>query len=131
MATSMTDSFNATTREYRVLQKQFGKLVKAISNPVPLAADLFSADLISEQTKMEVVNECCNIFVRNFRLINELMIAITLIPANFLKIVSVFQKYPPFLSHIAEEMKREYGENTIKYIKIYLANMVLANMVHF
>ena len=131
MATSTTDSFNATTREYRVLQKQFGKLVKAISNPVPLAADLFSADLISKQTKMEVVNECCNIFVRNFRLINELMIAITLIPANLLKIVSVFQKYPPFLSHIAEEMKREYGENTIKYIKIYLANMVLANMVHF
>ena len=48
MATSDTDSFIPSTKEYQVLQKYFGSLVCAISDPVIVAADLYSDNLISQ-----------------------------------------------------------------------------------
>ena len=46
-----TDSFTSPSKEYEVFQKYFGKLIRGIPDPVRLAADLYSANLISESTK--------------------------------------------------------------------------------
>ena len=119
MDTSNTDSFNPPTREYLVLKKFFGSLLRNISDPLLLAADLFSAELISESAKMKAT-EYHDRFIRNYHLLDELMIAVTLTRADskFLKIISVLQNHPPLLSDIAEEMKREYGKNTQQHYNI-------------
>lgn len=109
MATSDTDNCVASTKEYEVLRKYFGKLTRVITDPVRLAADMFAADLISESTRIKANNETSSQEARNHDILNELMIAVVVEPTNFMKIISVLQGYRPFLCVIAEEMMTDYG----------------------
>ena len=104
-----TDSFISHTKEYQVFQKYFGKLLRAISDPVRLAADLYSANLISESTRRTISEENNSRDIRKSLLLDELTKAVDLDPTNLKKIISVLECYPPFLSAIAEEMKAESG----------------------
>lgn len=119
MATSNSDSFIPSTKEYQVLQKYFGRLTHAIASPITLAADLYSAGLISESTRMKVNSDNILTVIRNYHLLDELNISVALDPNNLMKIISVLQCYPPLVSAIAEEMKTEYGKNfTMWYAKL-------------
>ena len=109
MATSDADSFIPSTKEYQVLQKYFGSLVRAISDPVIVAADLYSANLISESTKTKANEVTRSRETRNYDLLDELMSLVALDSANFMKILPILQRHPPLLSFLAEEMKTDYG----------------------
>ena len=109
MATSNTDSYIPSTKQYQVLQKYFGPLVHTISDPVTLAADLFSAGLISESTRTSVNTESSTRQDRNNCILDELMSVVALDPDNLLKIISELEHHPPNLSSIAKKMKIENG----------------------
>ena len=104
MAASNTDS---STKEYQVLQKYYSKLLRTITDPVRIAGDLFSAKLISEETRIKANNESSNLDTRNSHLLDGLTRAVDLDPTNLTKIISVLERHPPLLSVIAEEMKTE------------------------
>ena len=113
MATSNADSFIPSTKEYQVLQKYFGSLVRAISDPVIVAADLFSANLISEATKTKANVVTSARETKSYDLLDELMTAVALDSANFMKILPILQRHPPLLSFLAEEMKTDFGNKPI------------------
>ena len=113
MAATSTDSFIPTTKEYKVLQKYFGRLTRVITSPLTLAADLFSAELISEWTLIKATSENSSRIVKSHCLVDELLSGVALDPTNFMKIISVLQRHPPLLSAIAEEMKIDCGNGTI------------------
>ena len=110
MATSKSDSFKPPTKEYKLLQKYFGILLHTITDPVTLAADLYAADLISESTRMKATTESNNRSIRNYYLLDELLIAVANDCTKFVNIISVLKSYRPLLSAIAEEMKTECGK---------------------
>ena len=104
-------SFMSSTKEYRVLQKHFGSLLRTITDPMTLSAELYSAGLISESARMKATTESKkNRTTRSYYLLDELMIVVAKDSTNLMKIISVLQCYPPLLSAIAEEMKRECGK---------------------
>ena len=113
MATSNTNSFIPSTKEYQVLQKYFGSLVRAISDPVIVAADLYSANLISEPTKTKANEETSSRETRSYDLLDELMSVVALDSTKFMKVLSVLQCHPPLLSFLAEEMKTDFGNEAI------------------
>ena len=112
MATSNTDSYIPSTKEYQVLQKYFGKLTYAITDPVRLAADMFADNLISDSTRIKANNETSSQEARNHHIVNDLLIAVVIDPANFIKIISVLQRHRPFLCAIAEKMITDYNSKT-------------------
>ena len=103
-------SFIPPTKEYKVLQKHFGSLLHSITDPITLAAKLYSTDLISESTRMKATTENNNRTTRSYYLLDELMAVVAKDCTNLMKIITVLQCYPPLLSAIAEEMKRECGK---------------------
>ena len=109
MATSNTDSYIPSTKQYQVLQKYFGPLVHTITDPVILAADLFSADLISESTRIRANTETSSRERRNCYILDELMSGVALDSSILTKIISVLEHHPPYLSSIAKKMKIENG----------------------
>ena len=113
MATSNTNSFLPSTKEYQVLKKFFGSLVRAISDPVIVAADLYSANLISEQLKTKANKETSSRETRSYDLLDELMSVVALDSTKFMEVLSVLQCHPPLLSFLAEEMKTDFGNKTI------------------
>ena len=113
MATSNTNSFIPSTKEYQVLQKYFGSLIHAISDSVIVAADLYSANLISESTKAKANVETSRRETRNYDLLDELMTVVALDSAKFMKILPILQRHPPLLSFLAEEMKTDFGNEAI------------------
>ena len=104
-----TNNANSSTKEYQVLQKYYSKLIRTIADPVRIAADLFSANLISEETRIKANNENSNLDTRNSYLLDGLTRAVAIDPTNLTKIISVLECHPPLLSLIAEEMKTECG----------------------
>ena len=102
-----TDSFIPPSKEYQVLQRYFSDLTRSITSPVTLAAALFSAELISEPTRIKATSENCNHELKAHYLVGELMVALD--HAKFMKILSVLECHPPLLRDIAEKMKRDYG----------------------
>ena len=113
MAATSTDSFIPTTKEYKVLQKHFSRLTSVITSPLTLAADLFSAELISEWTLRKATSENSSRIVKSYHLLDELLSGVALDPTTLVKIISVLQCHPPLLSAIAEEMKIDCGNGTI------------------
>ena len=113
MAASNADSFIPSTKEYQVLQKYFGNLVRAISDPVIVAADMYSAGLISESTKTKANEETSSQERRSYHLLDELMSIVALDSTKFMKVLSVLQCHPPLLSFLAEEMKTDFGNKSI------------------
>ena len=107
------DSFIPPTKEYKVLQKYFGKLSRVITSPLTLAADLFSADLISEWTLIKATSENSSREMKSHHLLDELLSGVVLDPTNLVKIILVLQCHPPLLSAIAEEMKIDCGNGTL------------------
>ena len=105
-----TRSFIPSTKEYQVLRKYFATLLHTITDPLTLAAELYSADLISESTRMKATAESNNRTVRSYYLLDELMIVVAKDCTNLMKIITVLQSCPPVLSAIAEEMKTECGK---------------------
>ena len=110
MATSKSNSFIPSSKEYKLLRKYFGILLHTITDPVTLAADLYAADLVSESTRRKATTESKSCNIRNYYLLDELMIVVANDCTKFTKIISVFESYPPLLSAIAEEMKIECGK---------------------
>ena len=113
MATSNTDSFIPSTKEYQVLQKYYGRLSRAITSPVTLAADLYSDELISEWTLKKATSENSSHEMRTHHLLDELRGRVAIDSTNLMKIITVLQCHPPLLSAIAEEMKTECGKKQI------------------
>ena len=113
MAATSTDRFISSTKEYKVLQKYFGKLTRIISSPLALAADLFSAELISEWTLIKATSENSSREMKSHYLLDELLRGVALDPTTLDKIISVLQCHPPLLSAIAKEMKTDCGNGTL------------------
>ena len=113
MAATSTDRFISSTKEYKVLQIYFGKLTRAITSPLTLAADLFSAELISEWTLIKATSENSSREMKSHYLLDELLSGVALDPTTLVKIISVLQCHPPLLSAIAEEMKIDCGNGTL------------------
>ena len=111
MATENTDNFIPSTKEYQVLKKYFGILTSSISEPVTLAANLYSADLISDSTRKKATSEYSSQEIRNHHILDELMTAIAIDSTNLTKIISVLQNHPPNLSAIADKMTKDYYGN--------------------
>ena len=101
------EGLTSLSREYQVFREYFSRLTRSITSPVTLAADLFSAELISEWTLIKATSESRSREIKTHRLLEELMIALD--HAKFMKILSVLQCHPPLLSAIAEDMKSDYG----------------------
>ena len=120
MATSITGSFIPSTKEYQVLQKYYGRLSHAITSPVTLAADLYSAELISEWTLIKASFENSSREMRTHHLLDELRGGVAIDSTNLMKIISVLQCHPPLLSAIAEEMKTECGKRQNNTLMIQL-----------
>ena len=97
MATGNTDNFISSTNEYKVLQKYYGKLTYAITSPVTLAADLYSADLISDSTRIKANTDSSTRESRNHYILDDLMIAVAIDPTNLTKL-SVLQDHHPSIS---------------------------------
>ena len=102
-----TDCFIPPSKEYQVFQKSYRDLTRSITSPVTLAADLFSAELISEWTLIKATSESSSREIKVHRLLGELMVALD--HTKFMKILSVLECHPPLLSAVAEKMKRNYG----------------------
>ena len=113
MATSESDSFVPSTKEYQVLQKYFSILTDAITYPSTLAAPLFATGLISDLTLKKANDETSRKEIRNYHILKELMTGVAKDSTKFSKIISVLQEYPPLLSDIAEDMKTECGNKAI------------------
>ena len=113
MAATNTDRFIPSTKEYKVLQIYFSRLTRAITSPLTLAADLFSAELISEWTLKKATSENSSREMKSYHLLDELLSGVALDPTNLVNIISVLQCHPPLLSAIAEEMKIDCGNGTI------------------
>ena len=111
MATGNTDDFISSTKEYQVLQKYYYKLTYAITSPVTLAADLYSANLISDSTRMKANNDSNTCESRNHYILDDLMIAVAIDSTNLTKIISLLQGHRPFLSVIANKMTKDYYGN--------------------
>ena len=111
--TGNTDSFIASTKEYEVLQKYFGKLTDAITSPARLAADLFSPDLILAPKRMKANNETSSQETRNHHILNELMVGVASDSTKLMDIISVLQQHPPLHRDIAGKIKKECGNNAI------------------
>ena len=110
MATSNTDNFIPSTKEYQVLQKYYGRLSRVIASPLTLAADLYSAELISEWTLTKATSENSSREMRTYHLLDELRGGVAIDSTNLMKIITVLQRHPPNLSAIAEKMKTECGK---------------------
>ena len=106
-----TNSFIYSTKEYQVLKKYFGILTSAISETVTLAANLYSADLISDSTRKKATSEYSSQEIRNHYILDELMTAVAIDPTKLTKIISVLQCHPPNLSTIANKMTTDYYGN--------------------
>ena len=106
-----TNSFISSTKEYQVLKKYFSILTYAITSPVTLAADLFSADLISDSTRMKANTDSSTRESRNHYILDDLMIAVAIDTTNLTKIISVLQGHRPFLNVIANKMTKDYYGN--------------------
>ena len=119
MATSNIDSFIASTKEYQVLKKYCYILTCTITDPIRLAADLFSANLISDSTRIKASNVTSSCEIRNHYLLDELMIGVAIDSTNITKIIRVLQGHPPNLTIIADKMKTECGNKTITVNKQY------------
>ena len=115
MATSNIDSFIPSTKEYQVLQKYYGRLSRVITSPLTLAADLYSAELISEWTLTKATSENSSREMRTHHLLDELRGGVAIDSTNLMKIITVLQCHPPYLSAIAEEMKTECGKKQIYF----------------
>ena len=107
------DKFIPSTKEYEVLQKYYGKLARVITNPPALAADLFSAELISEWTLIKATSENSSREMKCHRLLSELLSGVASYPTILDKIISVLQCHPPLLSAIAKEMKTDCGNGML------------------
>lgn len=104
----MTTTDISTSKEYQILQKYYGKLIRAISDPVILAADLFASGLISDLIRMKATNESDWVITRNDHLLNGMIGAIACDPNNLMKFISILEKNTP-LDSIARDMKTDYG----------------------
>ena len=104
------NDFIPSTKEYQVLQKYHGRLSRLITSPLILAADLYSAELISEWTLTKATSENSSREMRTCYLLDELRGGVSIDSTNLMKIISVLQHHPPLLSAIAEKMKTECGK---------------------
>lgn len=104
----MTTTGSSTSKEYQVLRKYYGKLIRAISDPVILAADLFASGLISDFIRMKATNESDWLITRNDHLLTGMMGAIACDPNNLMKFISILEENTP-LDSIAQDMKTDYG----------------------
>ena len=105
------NDFIPSTKEYQVFQKYYGTLSRLIStSPLILAADLYSAKLISEWTLTKVTSENSSCEMRTHYLLDELRGGVSIDNTNLMKIFSILQCHPPLLSAIAEKMKTECGK---------------------
>ena len=104
----MTTTDISASKEYQVLQKYYGKLIRAISDPVILAADLFASGLISDLIRMKATNENDWLITRNDHLLNGIIGAIVCDSNNLMTFISILEVNTP-LDSIAHDMKTDYG----------------------
>ena len=94
--------------EYRVFKKYFADLSECIQNPATLAGRLYSADLLSRDTKRTIY-----LLERPAQQITELLDAvegqIRLDPQNFYKFVDVLEKDRP-MQHLCDKLRSTCGE---------------------
>ena len=93
-ATSNTVNYTPSTKELQVLQKYIGYLTDVITDPVALAADLSVAELISDVTCQKTNNDNSSQETRNYRILNQYIVAVAINPTNLMKIISVLQGHP-------------------------------------
>ena len=122
----MTTTGSSASKEYQVLQKYYGKLIRAISDPVILAADLFSAGLISDLIRMKATNESDWLITRNDHLLNGMIGAIVCDPNNLTKFISILEVNTP-LDSIARDMKTDYGN--MKFIYSFILSKTIIKCV--
>lgn len=111
MAATRTDEvFVPPTKEFKVLKRNFSKLLRAITVPSLLPVDLFSADLITFPILQKATAAVTASDTLITELITNLLQAVIVDFNNFQKLLQVLEKHPPLLTAVAKEMKEEYGK---------------------
>ena len=94
--------------EYRSFQRHYADLLETVRNPVPLAARLYSADLLSRHTR-DKINE---LTLREQK-VTELLVAtetaIRLDPSNYHKFVEALEK-DSSMQHLCGKLRSTCGE---------------------
>ena len=122
-----TSNSGTSTKEYQVLKKYFARLTRAIINPSTLAGELFSTNLIADQTRIKATIDKSNHVTDTHCLLNDLMSAVALDWTKFTEIISVLKDHSPTLSTIAKEMERECGKKTIIMYYINITELTFDN----
>ena len=122
-----TSNSGTSTKEYQVLKKYFARLTRAIINPSTLAGELFSTNLIADQTRIKATIDKSNHETDTHCLLNDLMSAVALDCTKFTEIISVLKDHSPTLSDIAKEMERECGKKTIIMYYINITELTFDN----
>ena len=97
------------SEEYRLFRKHFADLFKSIQNPVPLSVALFSAGLLSSDTRRRIADRALTTEEKISELLNATEAMIKDDPQNFYKFVDVLEKDRP-MQHLCDKLRSTCGE---------------------
>ena len=94
--------------EYRSFQRHYADLFKSIGDPTSLAAELYSAGLLSRETRMNISDS-----IHRQQKVTELLLAtetaIRLDPSNYHKFVEALEK-DSSMQHLCGKLRSTCGE---------------------
>ena len=118
MASKEEDCFVHNTKEQQVLQRNIIKLHEANIEPLRLALDLVSQQVISLQAFQRILG--LTSAFQSYEIINVLISAVTCSSGNFHKLIKILKDNPPLLSIVGTEMEKDYHGKWIcgRYLSI-------------
>ena len=119
MASKEKDCFVSITKEQQVLQRIITKLHVAIIEPLRLALDLVSQEVIPLQAYQRILGLTSSAS-QSYEIINVLISAVTCSSGNFHKLIKILKGSPPLLSVVGTEMEVDYHGKWIcvRYLSI-------------
>ena len=119
MASKEEDCFVPNTKEEQVLQRNIIKLHEANTEPLRLALDLVSQEVIPLQVFQRIL-ELNSSASQSYEIINVLISGVTCSSGNFHKLIKILKDIPPLLSIVGTKMKKDYHGKWIcvRYLSI-------------
>ena len=95
--------------EYRAFQRHFADLFKSIGDPTSLAAELYSAGLLSRETRKRIYSRTLVESDKVCELLDATETAIRLDPSNYHKFVEALEK-DSSMQHLCGKLRSTCGE---------------------
>ena len=95
--------------EYRAFQRNFADLFKSIGDPTSLAAELYSAGLLSRETRKRIYSRTLVESDKVSELLDATETAIRLDPSNYHKFVEALEK-DSSMQHLCGKLRSTCGE---------------------